>query len=204
MAISRLTPDGIPEEATLLDTTPRMNENTAKLPAHAIRLPRWLRSACAAGEDSNARPDPPLRSGSRPLPMSLAAPSRAASHSSSALATTGSSSTAGRGPANGRISSAQPSGVAQRSQPAAPTVSATTRSRKHSPAAPPAISAAIRRLGASWLATAPMPANTPMTETVARARYAEPATGSPPSANPANSAAHSTSVAAPVAAIADR
>ena len=136
--------------------------------------------------------------------MSLAAPSRAASHSSSTLATTGSSSTTGRGPANGRISSAQPSGVSQRSQPAAPTVSATTRSRKNSPAAPPATSAAIRRLGASWLATAPMPTNTGMTEMVARARYAEPATGSPANANPANSAAHRITVAIPIAAIADR
>src|SRR5262249_32315415 len=110
----------------------------------------------------------------------------------------------GRAPANGRISSAQPSGVAQRSQPAPATVSAITRSRKNSPIAPPLISAAIRRDGAIWLATAPIPAKTGITEAGARAREAGPPTGGPPTANPANSAAHRISAAAPIAAIADR
>ena len=46
---------GTPAGETLPETTPRMNANTAKLPVQAIRLPAWLRSACAVGEDSRAR-----------------------------------------------------------------------------------------------------------------------------------------------------
>ena len=148
-----------------------MNMKTAKQPVQASRLSRWLRRASAAGEDSRPSRGSALpRAGSRPLPRSRRAASRAAVPSSSTLAAAGSRSTAGRAPVNGRSSSAQPSGVAQRSQPAPLAVSATARSSRNSATAPPPSSRATRRDGASWLATAPSPANTGITETVARAR----------------------------------
>ena len=95
---------------------------------------------------------------------------RAASASASALAAAGASSTSGRGPANGRISSAHPSGVAQRSQAAPVEVSAITRSSSDRPTTALPSSSAMRRDGASWLAIAPTPTYTGATDTVASAR----------------------------------
>ena len=77
---------------------------------------------------------------------------------------------AGWAPVNGRNSSAQPSGVAQRSHAPPVHVSAITRRSQNSTAAALDRARATRRFGASWLATAPIPTNTGTTETVARAR----------------------------------
>ena len=76
------------------------------------------------------------------------------------MARSGSASTAGSAPPNGRSSSAQPSGVSQRSQPTVPEVSATARRSRLAATTTPPSSSATRRVGASWLATAPMPAKT--------------------------------------------
>ena len=132
-AISRCTLLEIPADETLVETMPRMNANAATLLVHAIRLPRSVRSACAVGEESRRRRGAALsRAGSTPVPMSRPAAIRAASTSSSTLATAGSSRTTGWAPVNGRSSSVQPSGVAQRSQPAPLEVSPITRSNRNS------------------------------------------------------------------------
>ena len=157
-----------------------MNANAPMLISHTIRLPRSLRSACAVGEESRRRFGSAVsRVGTTPVPTSRPAAIRAAAASSSTLAATGSTRTSGWAPLNGRSSSAHPSGVAQRNQPAPLDVSAITRSRNNSPTTAPPSSSAIRRVGASWLATAPMPTNTGTTDAVARARYADPPTGRP-------------------------
>ena len=84
--------------------------------------------------------------------MSRPAAMRAAATSSSTVAAAGSASTIGWAPVNGRTSSAHPSGVAQRSQPAPAEVSAMTRSARNNPTAAPPSSSAILRVEASWLA----------------------------------------------------
>ncbi len=76
------------------------------------------------------------------------------------LAASTNNNAAGCAPVNGRSSSAQPSGVIHRSQPTPLEVSASTRSSKARPTIPPPSSSASRRVGASWLASAPTPANT--------------------------------------------
>ena len=124
----------IPAEEMLLATTPRMNANAPTLASHTIRLLRSARSACAVGEDRSPRRGSALsRAGSTPVPMSRLAAIRAASQSSSAALATGRTSTSGCAPANGRSSSAHPSGVTQRSQATPLAVSAITRSRNHTP-----------------------------------------------------------------------
>jgi hypothetical protein len=103
--------------------------------------------------------------------MSRRAASDPAATSNSAPATPGSSRTSGCGSAKGRSSSAQPRGVAQRSQSTpADGRAATVRSAKAITSTPVASPVAMRLVGASWLATAPTPANTGTTETIASAR----------------------------------
>ena len=91
----------------------------AEVEANAPRCPsmppgrraRW-RSACAVGEDSSRRRGVAVsRAGAARVPRSRWAAIRAATTSSAPLAATGSASTAGRAPVNGRsFSSAHPSG----------------------------------------------------------------------------------------------
>ena len=82
--------------------------------------PRSPRSASAVGEESRRPRGGALSSlASSPVPTSRRSAIRAETASSAAVAAASSSSTAGCGPANGRISSAQPSGVAQRSHSSA-------------------------------------------------------------------------------------
>ena len=114
----------------------------------------------------------------------------------------GRSSTAGRAPANGRSSSAQPSGVAHRSQPA-DEVSATIRSeQRDGEHAAPAIPVAMRRVGATWLATAPTPTKTGSGETSASERKTEGPAPARPARIPASSASHT--IAAPSAIAGER
>ena len=101
--------------------------------------------------------------------MSRRTVSAAAAASRSAPASAGSSRTSGCGSANGRIASAHPSGVAQRSQ-SADEVADTVRRANATASTAVASPVAIRRVGASWLVTAPTPANTGTTETIASAR----------------------------------
>ncbi len=101
--------------------------------------------------------------------MSRLSAIRTDAHSSVTVAASGSSSTHGRAAVNGRSSSAQPSGVSQRSQPAPADVSAITRSSSDRPTNAPPSSSAIRRVGASWLASAPTPTYTGIVETTASA-----------------------------------
>ena len=122
------------------------------------------------------------------------------SASSSRPVSSGSRITAGRAPANGRSSSTQPSGLAQRSQPAFVAVSATTRTANATASTPNDMASARRRFGAIWLASAPTPTNTGTGDTTASARYAEPPTGSRVAARPTNVASHRTSAPAPIAA----
>ena len=86
------------------------------------------------------------------------------------MAAIGRSTTAGRAPVNACISSAQPNGVAQRSHAAPEDVSAATRSTKVAARAAVASPVAWRRVAATWLASAPMPANTAPTPRIASAR----------------------------------
>ena len=85
--------------------------------------------------------------------------------------TAGRSRTSGCGSAKGRSSSTQPSGVAQRSQS-----SPGGRDRSDGPQRegdhehPGRSPIAMRLVGASWLVSAPTPANTGMTEMIASAR----------------------------------
>ncbi len=102
--------------------------------------------------------------------MSRVAAMRAATAVSSTLATSGRRSTSGCAPLNGRSSSAQPSGVSQRRTPRPSTVSARIRSRKRTATTTKPSSSATRRVGASWLASAPIEAHTTATLAVARAR----------------------------------
>ena len=155
----------------LLATVPRMNENAATVMAQATIGPRWPRSACAAVEPSIRNLGSAVsRAGSTPVPISRAAESREAKNSNSPVATIGSSRTTGWGPANGRSSSAHPSGVAHRSQPNPVTVSAMTRITNSAATTIPPSSSASLRLGASCAPTAPTPAHTGITEIVASAR----------------------------------
>ena len=133
-AISRCAPAGMFADDTLRETTPRMNANTATLVSHTIRLARSLRSACAVGEESSRRRGAAVsRAGSTPVPMSRRRRSAPRAATSTKVAATGRARTSGRAPVNGRSSSAQPSGVAQRSQPTPLEVSAITRSSKRQP-----------------------------------------------------------------------
>jgi len=84
--------------------------------------------------------------------------------------TPGSTSTSGCAPVNARSRSTQPRGVIQSSQPAPVAVSAITLSRKNTATAPRPSSSASRREDASWLTTAPRPANTGITQATTRAR----------------------------------
>ena len=128
--------------------------------------------------------------------MSRPRSTRAATTSRASVASAGRISTAGRAPVNGRSSSAQPSGVAQRSQPA-DDVSATMRRSSASASAAPAIPVAARRVGATWLATAPTPTNTGSGEMSATERKTEGPPPARPMRMPTSSASHTT--AAPIA-----
>ena len=90
--------------------------------SQASRLPRSPRSACAVGEREQAQPRAARcrAPASRPLPMSRRAASAAPRRAAAPSVANGRSRTSGRGPVNGRSSSAQPSGVTQRSQPRPP------------------------------------------------------------------------------------
>jgi hypothetical protein len=101
-----------------------------------------------------------------------------------------STSTHGCAPVNGRSSSTQPSGVNHRSHPSPFEVSATTRNTNETTTTAPPNSSASRRVGATWLATAPTPAYTGITETIASARYAAPPASRLAISEPANAAAH--------------
>ena len=171
LANSRSTLLEIPAEEMLAETMPRISAKAPVQLSHTIRPPRSPRSACAIGEESSRRRGAALsRAGSTPVPTSRPAAIRAAAASVSALAASGSSRTSGRAPVNGRSSSAHPSGVAQRSQPAPLEVSAITRSTRNSPIVALPSSSAMRRVGASWLTRAPTPANTGTSDTVASDR----------------------------------
>ena len=108
-----------PAEEMLVETMPRMNANAPTLRSQTTRLPRSLRSACAVGEESSRRRGCALsRAGSTPVPMSRRGRDpRRRRRAAARLAATGSSSTSGCAPVNGRSSSAQPSGVSP-AQPA--------------------------------------------------------------------------------------
>ena len=155
---------------TLFAITPSTNAKAPLASSHAIRLPRSPRRAWAVGEPSRPRRgSASSRACSSPLPTSRRSAIAAETPSRIALETRGRSSTAGRGSANARSSSIQPSGVAQRSAVRL-DVSATTRRRNAAASAPLPSSRAIRRFGASWLTSAPTPTNTGMTATTASAR----------------------------------
>ena len=155
---------------TLFAITPSTNAKAPLASSHAIRLPRSPRSAWAVGEPSMRRcGSASSRACSSPLPTSRRSAIAAASPSRTTLAASGRSSTTGRGPANARSSSIQPSGVAQRSAVRL-DVSATTRTRNAAATAPPPSSRATRRFGATWLARAPTPTKTGITATTASAR----------------------------------
>ena len=114
-----------------------ISANTPTPTSQASRPPRCVRSASAVGEASRRRRGGALsRAASRPRPMSRRRSIRAATSSRASVASAGRTSTAGRAPVNGRSSSAQPSGVSQRSQPA-DDVSATIRSSSASASAAP-------------------------------------------------------------------
>ena len=72
------------------------------------------------------------------------------------------------------------------------------------PTAAPPSSSAIRRVGASWLASAPTPTNTGTTDAVASASSADPPAGRPARTRPANSAIPRTRTPAAIAASAER
>ena len=146
-----------------------------------------LRSAWAVGEDSSAkRGAAESRDGNRPLPMSPRF-ARSATRARTAAAPTASASrtSAGRGRMNGSISSAQPSGVTHRSHAAPDAVSATARISSATATAPKPIHIATRRRGASWLASAPTPANTGIGAMIVNASTSEPPAGRPPTTSPA-------------------
>jgi hypothetical protein len=119
--------------------------------------------------------------------------------SSGSETSSGTRRTAGCAAVNARISSVQPSGVSQRSHSALDAVSAMTRSRKASASTPAAISIATRRVGAIWLASAPMPTKTGIGEMIASARNAESAAVRRPATRPANSISHSRAAPAAIA-----
>jgi len=155
----------------VVDSTPTIAANAPTPTSQPIRPPRSSRSAWAVGEASSpSRGARRSRDSISPLPTSRRSVIAPASANSAAPTASGSRSTSGRGSANGRDASAQPSGVVQRTQPAPEEVSATTRSRNASASATMPSSSASRRVGATWLATAPTPANTSAGEIAARAR----------------------------------
>jgi hypothetical protein len=112
----------------------------------------------------------------------------------------GSASTSGRGCANARTSLTQPGGVAHRSHVSPETVSATTRATNASARAAVALSTARRRVPATWLVTAPTPANTGIGEIAASARNPDGAAGSPPATKPASRPSHRSAAPVPIAA----
>jgi hypothetical protein len=115
----------------------------------------------------------------------------AAATSSATVARAGRSSTAGRAPVNGRSSSAQPSGVTHRSQPAE-EVSATIRTSSATASAPPAMPIAVRRVGATWLASAPTATKTGSGDTSAIDRNTDGPAPARPSRIPTSRASHTT------------
>ena len=134
----------------LVEITPRMSANAPMLSSHTIRLARSERSACAVGEESSRRRGSARLVRRQQAGADVAAWRRSGRRpaSSSTLAATGSKRTSGWAPVNGRSSSAQPSGVAQRSQPAPAggvgdhSQQQEQRRRPRSPS-----SSAIRRVG---------------------------------------------------------
>ena len=180
--------------------TPSTKANPPIPSSHAASMPFSPRSACCVGEPSRRSLGGALSCAwNSPAPMSRRSAIAAASPSSSAAVTAGSSSTAGCGCANGRSSSVQPSGEAQRSQPRCDDVSATTRRTNATASTALPSPSASRRFGATWLATAPTPTKTGRADTFASARYADPPTGSRATARPTNVASHSTAMPMPIA-----
>ena len=100
----------------------------------------------------------------------------------------------GRAPANGRSSSAQPSGVAHRSQPA-DDVSATIRRSSATASAAPAIPMATAASARPGWRRAPTPTKTGSGETSASERKTEGRRPARPTRIPASSASHT--IAAP-------
>lgn len=127
----------------------RARRGSARRPRRraAIR-PRWAgsnRSASAAGEPSGrTRGRAVSRGRNTASPMSCVTASRKAAASSSAAPAANGKSATGWGPAKGRSSSTQPSGLAHRSQPSEWLVSATPRSSRDRPSAAPTSSFAAR------------------------------------------------------------
>jgi hypothetical protein len=161
-----------------VDRTPTVRAKAPIPRPHAARLPRSARSASPPGLRSRpSRGDAVSRAGSSPLPMSRRITIAPASTRSAAATRPSNRNGAGFGRANGRSSSTQPSGVAQRTAPAPPAMSATTRSRYAIASTPSESCRATRLVAPTWLATAATPPKTAAGAIVARARYAEPPSG---------------------------
>ena len=155
----------------LVDSLPTISAKTPTPASQPASPPSSPRSVWPTGDESShtrgGRASVPRI---RPLPTSRLVPIAPAAPSSKAAAAAGSSSTAGVGPANARSSATQPSGVAQRSQARPVEVSATTRSANAAAKTAVPSASARRRVEASWLTSAPTPANTGTGESVASAR----------------------------------
>jgi hypothetical protein len=185
------------------DSTPSSSAIAHAPSAHASSEPRWPRTAWAAGDDSPAMLGGALsRAANTPAPMSRRWAIRHAATRSSAVRSAIGTSRTGCAPTNGRSSSAQPNGVTQRSHSSVSDVSATIRRSSPTTSAMPPIPSAPRRVGASWLVNAPIPAYTTAGETSASARYAAPPTSTCAGSAPRKTTSHSATAPTPTAAIA--
>ena len=144
-----------------------------------------VRSASAVGEREQASRGGALScAASRPGPMSRRRSIRAATSRRASGRRRAGPAPPAAAPANGRSSSAQPSGVTQRSHQRH-EVSATIRSSEREGERPRRRSpVASRRVGASWLASAPTPTKTAATAAIASARKAEGPAARPPARSP--------------------
>jgi len=188
----------MPAPDTLVEMRPTISAKKPLPSSQPAKLASSLRRASAAVEDSpKCRGATSSLLAKTPVPRSRPSQMRAAPATSTSVASAGASSTAGRGPANARISSLHPSGESQRTHCRPADVSATTRAMSAIRSAPKASSSATRRVGASWLASAPTPRKTAAGVTTHSARYADPPAGRRAASRPKGSAAHSAATPRP-------